>query len=99
MAKIIPLGKDKDYLEHIQDTLNKLQEMEEDIITAAINTASKDKWKEWNKQFVAGDEFFFTDEMLKECEDQNVKDLAALADEIRETKREIAKRFPNLEVE
>lgn len=90
MGKVIKISKGYEsssgYQKQLELNIAKLDKIKDDLIGLAINTATKGKWQEWSDGIKEGEEFSFTEEMLKDSGDENVDNLASLIDTIIITK-------------
>jgi hypothetical protein len=66
-----------------------LDDIENELMGLAINTATEGKWKEWSDSMQEGEEFNFTEKMLKNTGDENVDNIALLIDNVIVTKEKI----------
>ena len=93
MGKIIKFSKgyksSSDYQKQLEQNIAKLDEIENNLTELAINTATEGKWKDWSESMQDGDEFNFTEEMLKDTGDENVDNIASLIDNVTITKEKM----------
>ena len=81
------LGDIEDYGNAVNDTIDKLDRMEQDLFDAAMNIASKGVWKEWLDRLEEGDEIFVDYKWFGESRDPHIRKLYELIRNIILTKR------------
>ena len=82
MGKLIKLSKYTDQTQLYRIMLSmirdELSEMEDSLMTCAINMATSREWYEWSERKCEGACFEFDSEMLSHCNDVNVQALLQL---------------------
>ncbi|NOZ34072.1 MAG: hypothetical protein GXO80_02105 [Chlorobi bacterium] len=89
MGKVIKLYNNKDYSNQLKQVIQKLNKIEDELKSLAVNTATTGKWKEWSDNVQIGNYFVFTEEMLKNTSDKNVDQIVSLIDKLIKVKERI----------
>lgn len=96
MSKIVDLSSkyksSPEYQAELKNSLESLNNIEDELYGILVNLATSGKWKEWSDSIPDGGTFTFTEEMLKDTGDNNIDDLANLMDELIRIKKRIAQR-------
>jgi hypothetical protein len=89
MGKVIILeqyqNKHLAYKEELKLIRSELKELDERLMTSAINIAAQGEWYEWSEKQGEGAYFEFDTEMLTHCDDVKVQALLALKDLLQST--------------
>ena len=68
MGKIVKISKgyksSKSYQKQLERNISKLDDMENELMELAVNTATEGKWKDWSDSKQEGEGFHFTREMF-----------------------------------
>lgn len=90
MGKVIKLYN-KEYQNQLNKVIKKLNDIEDELKSLAVNTAITGKWKDWSDNIEIGETFVFTEEMLKNTGDKNVDQIVSLIDNLMKVKESIIK--------
>ncbi|OAV69318.1 hypothetical protein Barb6_00341 [Bacteroidales bacterium Barb6] len=89
-SNIIDINAYADYKKDLAALTEQLDEVFDDLIwETMVNLACKKKWKKWDDSHDIGDEFTFTEEMLRNTGDKNIDLLWELVEKYDEVKSQL----------
>lgn len=78
------------YKKSISNAISELEEVELSLVNMIVNLSTAGKWKAWSDGQPVGTIFEFTEEMLRDTEDENVQAIFKVRDKILELMNELS---------
>jgi len=93
MGKVVNFSdmqnRQKDYKQLLLELHEYLEEIEEELISRAVNIAIADKWYNWDQSVPVGTRISFDEQMLYGCGDENVSVILDLRNEVDELRKRL----------